>query len=127
MKFWDIGNEPYGEWQIGRTDLEYFVLKTNEFAKAMRKVDPSITLLASGAMPDEMTVTGQARVLHVPDPQAQFGSAADFTGGLLAHSWGSFEGLHRTLVRKSGQKRFDYEHAKSLPPGCVERGRVCEC
>jgi alpha-N-arabinofuranosidase len=115
VKFWDIGNEPYGNWQIGRTDLKYFVLKTNEFAKAMRKVDPSITLLASGAMPDEMTVTGQARALHMPDPQAQFGSDADFTGGLLAHSWGSFEGLTEHWYARAG-KRFDYEHAKSLPP-----------
>ncbi|MGB6744645.1 MAG: alpha-N-arabinofuranosidase [Terracidiphilus sp.] len=115
VKFWDIGNEPYGSWQIGRTDLKYFALKTNEFAKEMRKVDPSITLLASGAMPDEMTVTGQARALHMPDPQAQFGSAADFTGGLLADSWGSFDGLTEHWYARAG-KRFDYEHAKSLPP-----------
>ena len=115
VKFWDIGNEPYGSWQLGRTDLKYYVLKHNEFAQAMRKVDPSITLLASGAMPDEMTVTGQARALHMPDPQAQFGSAADFTGGLLAHSWGNFEGLTEHWYARAG-KRFDYDHAKSLPP-----------
>jgi alpha-N-arabinofuranosidase len=115
VKFWDIGNEPYGEWQIGRTDLRYFALKTNEFARAMRKADPSITLLASGAMPDEMTVTGQARRLHMPDPQAQFGSPADFTGGLLAHSWGSFDGLTEHWYARAG-KRFDYEHAKTLAP-----------
>jgi len=115
VKFWDIGNEPYGEWQIGRTDLRYFVLKTNDFAKAMRQADPSITLLASGAMPDEMTVTGQARILHMPDPQVQFGSAADFTGGLLAHSWGSFDGFTEHWYARAG-KRFDYEHAKSLAP-----------
>ncbi len=115
VRFWDIGNEPYGNWQIGRTDLKYFVLKTNEFAGAMRKVDPSITLLASGAMPDEMTVTGQARALHMADPQAQFASAADFTGGLLAQSWGSFDGLTEHWYARAG-KRFDYDHAKSLPP-----------
>jgi alpha-L-arabinofuranosidase len=115
VKFWDIGNEPYGEWQIGRTDLRYFVLKTNDFAKAMRSADPSITLLASGAMPDEMTVTGQTRVLHMPDPQAQFGSPADFTGGLLAHSWGSFDGLTEHWYARAG-RRFDYERAKSLAP-----------
>jgi alpha-N-arabinofuranosidase len=115
VKFWDIGNEPYGVWQLGRTDLKYYVLKHNEFATAMRNADPSITLLASGAMPDEMTVTGQARNLHMPDPQAQFGSAADFTGGLLAHSWGNFEGLTEHWYARAG-KRFDYEHAKSLPP-----------
>ncbi|MFL6416691.1 MAG: alpha-L-arabinofuranosidase C-terminal domain-containing protein, partial [Bryobacteraceae bacterium] len=113
VKFWNIGNEPYGVWQLGHTDLKYYVLKHNEFAKAMRKMDPSITLLASGAMLDEMTVTGQARGLHL-DPQAQFGSQADWTGGLLAHSWGNFEGLTEHWYPRAG-KRFDYEHAKSLP------------
>ncbi|HVT98530.1 MAG TPA: hypothetical protein VHE33_13585, partial [Acidobacteriaceae bacterium] len=62
VKYWNIGNEPYGSWQLGHTDLKYFVLKHNEFAKAMREADPSITLLASGAFPDEMTVEGQARL-----------------------------------------------------------------
>ncbi|MFL6416690.1 MAG: alpha-N-arabinofuranosidase [Bryobacteraceae bacterium] len=113
VKFWDIGNEPYGKWQHGHTDLKYYVLKHNEFAKAMRKADPSITLLASGAMPDEMTVEGQSRAMHL-DPQAQFGSEADWTGGLLAHSWGNFDGLTEHWYSRAG-KRFDYEHAKSLP------------
>jgi alpha-N-arabinofuranosidase len=115
VKFWDIGNEPYGTWQLGRTDLKYYVLKHNEFAKAMRRVDQSITLLASGAMPDEMTVTGQTRALHLKDVQAQFGSEGDFTGGLLAHSWGNFDGITEHWYARAG-KRFDYEHAKSLPP-----------
>jgi alpha-N-arabinofuranosidase len=113
VKFWDIGNEPYGTWQLGHTYLKYYVLKHNEFAKAMRKVDPSITLLASGAMLDEMTVEGQSRALHL-DPQAEFGSEADWTGGLLAHSWGNFDGLTEHWYSRVG-KRFDYEHAKTLP------------
>lgn len=113
VKFWDIGNEPYGTWQLGHTSLKYYVLKHNEFAKAMRKVDPSITLLASGAMPDEMTVEGQSRAMHL-DPQAQFGSDADWTGGLLKHSWGNFDGLTEHWYSRVG-KRFDYEHAKTLP------------
>ena len=72
VKFWNIGNEPYGSWQLGHTYLKYYVLKHNEFAQAMRKVDPSITLLASGAMPDEMTVEGQPRVLGMKDPAGPF-------------------------------------------------------
>ncbi len=114
VKFWDIGNEPYGTWQLGRTDLKYYELKNNEFAKAMRKADPSITLLASGAMPDEMTVTGQTRALHLKDVQAQYGSDGDFTGGLLAHSFGNFDGLTEHWYARAG-KRFDYAVAKSLP------------
>jgi len=112
VKYWNVGNEPYGTWQIGHTDLKYYVLKHNEFAKAMRKVDPSIIILASGAMPDEMTVEGQARAMHL-DPQGEFGSDADWTGGLLAHSWGNFDGLTEHWYSRVG-KRFDYQHAKTL-------------
>ena len=69
VKFWDIGNEPYGAWQLGRTDLKYYVLKHNEFAKAMRKADPSITLLASGNMPEEMDLTGEMRAKDIGNPK----------------------------------------------------------
>ena len=33
IKYWNIGNEPWGTFQIGYTDLKYFVLKNNEFAE----------------------------------------------------------------------------------------------
>ncbi|HXJ96448.1 MAG TPA: alpha-L-arabinofuranosidase C-terminal domain-containing protein [Terriglobia bacterium] len=124
VKFWDIGNEPYGTWQLGRTDLKYYVLKHNEFARAMRAADPSITLLASGAMPDEMTVTGITRAMHLDNLQAQFGSDADWTGGLLAHCWGNFDGLTEHWYARAGF-RFDLEQAKTATPKPgVETGYV---
>ena len=124
VKFWDIGNEPYGTWQLGRTDLKYYVLKHNEFARAMRKADPSITLLASGAMPDEMTITGITRAMHLDNLQAQFGSDADWTGGLLAHSWGFFDGLTEHWYARAGF-RFDLEHAKKdTPKPGIETGYI---
>jgi alpha-N-arabinofuranosidase len=124
VKFWDIGNEPYGTWQLGRTDLKYYVLKHNEFARAMREADPSITVLASGAMPDEMTITGITRAMHLDNLQAQFGSDADWTGGLLAHSWGFFDGLTEHWYARAGF-RFDLEHAKTdTPKPGIETGYV---
>jgi alpha-N-arabinofuranosidase len=125
VKYWDIGNEPYGSWQHGHTDIKYYAIKHNEFAKAMRAVDPSITLLASGAMPDEMTVEGQPRTMGISDPQVHFGDPqADWTGGLLLHSFGNFDGLTEHWYVRAG-KRFDYEHAKSLPMNApIEGGYV---
>lgn len=114
VKYWDIGNEPYGSWQLGHTFLKYYVLKHNEFAKEMRAADPSITLLASGAMPDEMTVEGQARLIHPDDPQTRFGDDSDWTGGLIANCWGNFDGLTEHWYVRPG-KRFDYQHARTLP------------
>ena len=31
VKYWNIGNEPYGAWQIGATTREYFILKHREY------------------------------------------------------------------------------------------------
>ena len=114
VKYWDVGNEPYGTWQLGHTDMKYFVLKHNAFAKAMRKADHSITILASGAMPDEMTIEGMTRNQHMDNIQAQFGTDGDWTGGLLANSWGYFDGLTEHWYARAG-KQFDLVHAKNDP------------
>jgi len=114
VKFWDIGNEPYGVWQLGRTDLKYYVLKHNEFAAAMRKADPSITLLASGNMPEAMDLTGEMRAKDVDNMKAVEGTPEDWTGGEIEHCWGNFDGITQHWYAQSG-KRFDLEKAKHLP------------
>ncbi len=48
VRYWGIGNEVDGPWQIGyKTAYEYARAYT-EFAKVMRLVDPTIELIASG-------------------------------------------------------------------------------
>ena len=49
VKWWGIGNEMYGRWQLGHMALPQYVRKHNRFAVAMRKVDPSIILVGVGA------------------------------------------------------------------------------
>ena len=48
VTWWGIGNEMYGRWQLGHIPLIQYVRKHNRFAVAMRKVDPSITLVGVG-------------------------------------------------------------------------------
>ena len=48
VRWWSIGNEMYGNWQLGHMPLEKYVQKHNQFAAAMRAVDPSIQLIAVG-------------------------------------------------------------------------------
>ena len=47
VKYWGIGNEVDGEWQIGYKTPQEYARAYKEFAKVMRWVDPSIKLLAS--------------------------------------------------------------------------------
>ncbi len=46
--YWGVGNEMYGEWQLGHVPVEDYVKRHNEFAKAMREVDPNIKLVGVG-------------------------------------------------------------------------------
>jgi len=50
VTWWGIGNEMYGNWQLGHMPLAKYVQKHNAFAAAMRKVDPSIKLIAVGSV-----------------------------------------------------------------------------
>ncbi len=115
VKFWNIGNEPWGTFQLGYTPWKYFVIKQNRFAKAMRKVDPSITLIASAKMLDDMFLTGETRVEYTGNLRPLFGSEYDWTGGILAHSWGYFDGIAQHWYGRGG-RHYDLALAKTLPP-----------
>ena len=124
VKFWDIGNEPYGQWQLGRTDLKYYLLKHNEFAKAMRAADPSITLLASGSMPEEAIIEGVAADWHIPIDKAGICSEADWTCGFLQHDFGNFDGITEHWYTRAGS-HWDRESAeKGIKVGRLEAGLV---
>ncbi|MDX1978890.1 MAG: alpha-L-arabinofuranosidase C-terminal domain-containing protein [Bryobacteraceae bacterium] len=49
VKYWGLGNEIDGPWQLGHKDATDYVKFALEAAKAMRRVDPSIKLIASGS------------------------------------------------------------------------------
>jgi len=48
VKYWGVGNEIYGPWQIGHKSVEDYAKAGLEFAKVMRWMDPSIKLVACG-------------------------------------------------------------------------------
>jgi alpha-N-arabinofuranosidase len=48
VKYWGIGNEMFGAWQLGHMKLEHYILKQNWVVDTMRQVDPSILCIASG-------------------------------------------------------------------------------
>jgi alpha-N-arabinofuranosidase len=48
VKYWGLGNEMYGKWQIGALEPEDYVKKAREFAKVMKWIDPTIKLIGCG-------------------------------------------------------------------------------
>ncbi len=48
VPLWGLGNEVWGEWQIGHTDAEGYVKRIKAYIEAMRAVDPNVKLVAVG-------------------------------------------------------------------------------
>jgi alpha-N-arabinofuranosidase len=48
VKFWEVGNEIWGDWVRGHSDAATYARNYARYAKAMRAVDPSIRLIAVG-------------------------------------------------------------------------------
>lgn len=48
VKYWEVGNEIYGGWQIGHTNAEGYAERYAEFIAAMLAADPTIEIIANG-------------------------------------------------------------------------------
>lgn len=92
VKWWGIGNEMYGEWQLGHMSIEHYIIKHKIFAREMRKVDPTIYIVASGASPFE---TGSTSVYSAKPSLEKtpysYGSEKDWSGNLLEHAADDFD------------------------------------
>jgi alpha-N-arabinofuranosidase len=98
VEWWGIGNEMYGQWQLGHMSIEHYILKHNMFARAMLDVDPDIRLIASGATPFETSTTARHHRKPLPDMLPyQYGSREDWSYQLLAHASDNFHFLAEHL------------------------------
>jgi alpha-N-arabinofuranosidase len=48
VKYWGLGNELYGMWQMNHKSAEDYAKEALEYAKAVKWIDPSVSLIACG-------------------------------------------------------------------------------
>jgi alpha-N-arabinofuranosidase len=87
VTYWGIGNEMYGQWQLGHMSIEHYSLKHNFFAEDMRAVDSTIKFVASGASIYEASTTARhhRQPLYAKLPY-EYMSPDDWSGNLLKGS-----------------------------------------
>ena len=87
VKYWGLGNEMYGWWQIGALSADDYVKKATEFAKVMRWTDPSIELVGCGKDGwsdwDRIVLEGLARHVNYHSIHLYTGSV-DYWSNVLA-------------------------------------------
>lgn len=49
VTWWGVGNEMYGDWQLGHVPVERYALRHSAFVAAMRAKDPRLKIVAVGA------------------------------------------------------------------------------
>ena len=87
--------------------LNQFEIKHNLFAKAMKQVDPTIKLIASGAMPD--TMTGFQGIVELSTKLVPpYLSPADWTGGLLSNCFDNIDLISEHF--------YSYNNQRSISP-----------
>lgn len=99
VKYWNIGNEMFGFWQLGYMTPSQYMIKHNVFAAAMKKADPSITLVASGVMPASLTIHSEPfyidpntrKIVHPTPVIVEYGSETDWNYRLMQTAWGNFD------------------------------------
>jgi alpha-L-arabinofuranosidase len=101
VKYWGIGNEVYGAWQMGHRSAAQYAADAREHAFFMRKVDPTLKLIGVGWNAD---TTGEwTRALL-----RQAGSLLDY---VTIHLYGASQHLFTSL---SGDDEFETTVAQSL-------------
>ncbi len=115
VEWWGIGNEMYGQWQLGHMSIDQYVIKHNMFAASMRKVDPTIKLIASGATPFETSTTARHHRKPLPSKLPyQYGSPEDWTGNLLEHSLNNIDFVSEHMYPYSDHY-FNIDSQKFIP------------
>lgn len=89
VKYWGLGNEMYGRWQIGMMSAEDYVKKAIEFAKVMLWTDPNIELVSCGLNGwsewDRIVLEGLAPFVRYHSIHLYTGSHDYYSNVLSAH------------------------------------------
>ena len=48
VKYWGLGNEVWGEWQVGQQTAEAYAAKARQWAHAIKLLDPTVRLIGCG-------------------------------------------------------------------------------
>src|SRR6266581_6478109 len=85
VKYWCVGNEMDGPWQIGHMPAREYGIKATDAARQMRVLDPTVKLIACGS-------SGPAMPTYIEWDRTVLEECYDEVDGIsLHHYWGNTE------------------------------------
>ena len=87
VPYWGLGNEMYGDWQVGQMSADEYVREASRWAKAIRRLDPDVKLVSCGLNGwddwDRVVVDGLASLVDLHSLHIYTG-AKDYWSNVLA-------------------------------------------
>ena len=87
VRYWGLGNEMYGDWQIGQRTAAEYVALARRWARALKMLEPGISLVSCGQSGiddwDRVVIDGLAREVDWHSIHLYTGSA-DYWSNVLA-------------------------------------------
>ncbi|MDI6401237.1 alpha-L-arabinofuranosidase C-terminal domain-containing protein, partial [Balneolaceae bacterium ANBcel3] len=113
--WWAVGNEMYGDWQLGNMPVEEYVHKHNEVAQAMWDVDPDIKLVAVGDASGEFGAWSEAMMRY----------SAEYMDLISEHIYTrelvNVEDHTRQLVDQIRSRAESHRRYREIIPGLAEK------
>ena len=66
-RLWELGNELWGNFQVGYPTLSAVAERTKAFSEAVRRVDPNARVVATGADPDNFREWNTSQLSNAPE------------------------------------------------------------
>lgn len=89
VRYWGLGNEMWGPWQLGQLSPDEYVARAREMAKIVRRTDPEIELVGCGQVGwsewDRIVIDGLAPIMDWFSVHLYTGSADHYRNALMPH------------------------------------------
>ncbi len=114
VRYWGLGNEMYGDWQIGQRTAADYVVHARQWAKALKLLDPGISLVSCGQTGvddwDGIVIDGLARYVDFHSIHLYTGSS-DYWSNVLAPHFAerALEVTGALIDRARYQQQIDHE------------------
>ena len=109
VKYWGLGNEMYGEWQVGAMNPDEYVREATRWARALKFLDPTIQLVSCGKTGwnewDRIVIEGMADLVDYHSIHIYTGGEDYWTNVLQPHQAERAIRTAQALIARTAYRR----------------------